>query len=90
MQVTGLALPYGLPRLLRQMTKNRVISKAFPAPPINGPHQSATSALPDNAWHITNTLLPCGESLPSVLYAMGTLCRVVPDSRAKEGTIAIC
>ena len=47
--VTGLALPYGLPKLLRQITKNLVVSNALPEPPINGPHQSATSALPDKA-----------------------------------------
>src|SRR5256885_3845988 len=44
--VTGLALPYGLPRVFRQTTKNLVVSKAWPWPPKSGPHQSATSALP--------------------------------------------
>ena len=70
--------------------KNLVISKARPAPPINGPHQSATSALPDRAWHMTKTLSPFRDSFPRVLYATGTLRRVVSDSRVKDGTMAMC
>lgn len=88
--VTGLALPYGLPKLLRQTIKNLVMSKALPEPPIKGPHQSATSALPDRAWHMTRALSPFGDSLPRELYAIGTLRRVTPDSRVNEGTIAMC
>ena len=65
--VTGLALPYGLPKLFKQTMKNLVISKARPEPPINGPHQSATSALPDRAWHITRALSPLAESFPRVV-----------------------
>lgn len=65
--VTALALPYGLPRLLRQMTKNRVVSKAWPGPPRRGPHQSLTSALPLRAWQITKALLPSGDSFPLVV-----------------------
>lgn len=90
MFVTGLAVPYGLPKLFRQTMKNLVTSKARPAPPIKGPHQSLTSALPDNAWHMTIALSPFSESFPRVLYATGTLCKMTPDSRVKEGTIANC
>lgn len=86
--VTGLALPYGLPRLFRQIMKNLVTSKARPGPPINGPHQSATSALPLRAWHMTRALSLFSESWPRVVYATGTFLRVTPDSRVKEGTMA--
>lgn len=86
--VTGLALPYGLPKLLMHTTKNLDISKAFPAPPSIGPHQSPTSALPVRAWHMTMALSPAGESMPYVLYATGTLRRTAPDSRANSGMMA--
>lgn len=49
LHVTGLALPYGLPKLFIHITKNLEISKARPGPPSNGPHQSLTSALPVKA-----------------------------------------
>lgn len=89
LHVTGLALPYGLPRLFMQMTKNLEISNARPGPPRRGPHQSLTSALPVNAWHITIALSRSGESSPLVLYASGTLRIVTPDSNVKEGMIAM-
>jgi hypothetical protein len=89
LHVTGLALPYGLPRLFMQITKNLDISNARPGPPSRGPHQSLTSALPVKAWHMTIALSRFGESFPLVLYARGTLCNVTPDSRVKEGMIAI-
>ena len=47
--VTGLAVPYGLPKLFMHITKNLETSKALPGPPIKGPHQSLTSALPESA-----------------------------------------
>ncbi len=89
LQVTGLALPYGLPRLFKQITKNLVKSNALPGPPIKGPHQSLTSALPVKAWQITIALSPFGDSLPRVLYAIGTLCRMTPDSRVNDGMTAM-
>lgn len=89
LDVTGLALPYGLPRLFMQMTKNLEISNARPGPPSRGPHQSLTSALPVKAWHITIALSPFGESFPLVLYASGMLCKVTPDSRVNDGIMAI-
>jgi len=89
LHVTGLALPYGLPRLFIQMTKNLDISNARPGPPRRGPHQSLTSALPVRAWHITIALSRFGESLPLVLYARGTLCNVTPDSNVKDEMMAI-
>lgn len=88
--VTGLALPYGLPRLFMQITKNLEISKALPGPPSSGPHQSLTSALPVNAWQMTITLSRFGDNVPLVLYANGALYNVSPDSRVKDGTMAIC
>lgn len=71
--VTGLAVPYGLPKLFMHMIKNLEISKALPVPPNSGPHQSPTSALPVNAWQITMALSLFGDNLPFVLYASGTL-----------------
>jgi hypothetical protein len=88
--VTGLALPYGLPRLFMHTTKNLEMSNDRPGPPSNGPHQSLTSALPVNAWQITIALSPFGDSSPLVLYANGTLYSVTPDSRVNSGIIAIC
>ena len=90
MLVTGLALPYGLPRLFKHTMKNLVMSNAFPDPPISGPHQSATSALPERAWHMTKALSPFGDNVPRVVYATGTLCNSTPDSRVNEGTMAMC
>lgn len=87
--VTELAVPYGLPKLLRHKMKNLVKSNARPVGPIRGPHQSLTSALPVKAWHMTMALSPVGESLPRVVYDTGTLWSVTPDSRVKSGTIAI-
>jgi len=89
LHVTGLALPYGLPRLFMHMTKNREISKARPGPPSSGPHQSLTSALPVRAWQITMALSRFGDSVPLVLYASGALYRVTPDSRVKDGIMAM-
>lgn len=88
--VTGLAVPYGLPRLFMQTTKKRDRSKALPSPPSSGPHQSLTSALPVKAWQITIALSPLGDSLPLVVYATGTFWSLTPDSRVKEGMTAIC
>lgn len=88
--VTELALPYGLPKLLRHTMKNLVKSKARPVAPIKGPHQSLTSALPVKAWHMTMALSPVCDSLPRVVYDTGTFRRVTPDSRVKFGIIAIC
>ena len=87
---TELALPYGLPKLLRHTIKNLVTSKARPRPPISGPHQSLTSALPVKAWQMTRALSAREESFPRVVYATGTFRRVTPDSRVKAGMIAIC
>jgi hypothetical protein len=87
--VTGLALPYGLPKLLRQTTKNLDMSNALPEPPSSGPHQSLTSALPVKAWQITMTLSQLALSLPRWLYATGTLRKVTPDSSVKEGMMAM-
>ena len=89
LHVTGLALPYGLPRLFMQMTKNLEISNARPGPPSKGPHQLLTSALPVKAWHITIALSRFGESFPLVLYASGTLCKVTPDSSVNDGIVAM-
>jgi hypothetical protein len=86
--VTGLALPYGLPRLFMHTTKNRDVSKAFPGPPSSGPHQSPTSALPVSAWHITMALSPPGASVPYVLYATETLWSTAPDSSVTWGMMA--
>jgi hypothetical protein len=88
--VTGLAVPYGLPRLFMHTTKKRDVSKARPGPPSKGPHQSPTSALPVRAWQMTMTLSASGERVPLVVYATGTLERVTPDSRVKDGITAIC
>lgn len=71
--VTGLAVPYGLPREFMQTMKNLDVSKALPGPPSSGPHQSDTSALPVRAWQITIQLSRSGDSLPLVVYATGTL-----------------
>ena len=67
LRVTGLALPYGLPKLLRHITKNLEVSNARPFPPKSGPHQSPTSALPVRAWHMTMTLSLFCESFPFVM-----------------------
>lgn len=72
-----------------QTTKKRETSKARPLPPSSGPHQSLTSALPVSAWQITMALSPSGDNLPLVVYATETFCRVTPDSRVKDGMIAI-
>lgn len=87
--VTGLALPYGLPKLFMQITKNLEMSNALPGPPNKGPHQSLTSALPVKAWHMTIALSRFGESFPRVLYASGTFSSVTPDSSMKEGIMAM-
>lgn len=71
------------------ITKNLEISKALPGPPRRGPHQSLTSALPVKAWHITIALSRLGDNFPLVLYANGILCKVSPDSKVKDGIIAI-
>ncbi|KAK3994847.1 transcription factor/nuclear export subunit protein 2-domain-containing protein [Cladorrhinum sp. PSN332] len=65
--VTGLAVPYGLPRLFMQTMKKREVSKARPGPPRRGPHQSLTSALPVRAWQITMALSPSGLRAPLVV-----------------------
>lgn len=88
--VTGLAVPYGLPRLFMQTMKKREVSNALPGPPRRGPHQSLTSALPVRAWQMTMALSPLALSFPRVVYATGTFLRVTPDSRVKEGIMAIC
>lgn len=88
--VTGLAVPYGLPKLFMQTMKKRVSSNACPGPPSKGPHQSLTSALPVNAWQITMALSRPGESCPLVVYATGTLYNVIPDSRVNSGITANC
>lgn len=90
MAVTGLAVPYGLPRLFMQTMKNLDVSKTRPGPPNKGPHQSLTSALPVRAWQMTIALSAFGERMPRVVYATGTLRSVVPDSRVNSGIIAIC
>lgn len=86
--VTGLAVPYGLPRLFIQTTKNLSVSNAFPGPR-SGPHQSLTSALPDNAWQMIMTLLAFGDSLPQLMYATGTFLISTPDSSVKVGIVMI-
>lgn len=86
--VTGLAVPYGLPRLFMQTMKNLEVSNTRPGPPRSGPHQSLTSALPVRAWQITMALSPLGDSLPLVVYAKGTLLNVTPDSSVKDGIMA--
>lgn len=87
--VTGLAVPYGLPRLFIQTIKNLDISKARPGPPIRGPHQSLTSEEPVNAWQMTIALSLFEDKLPLVVYATGTFFKVTPDSRVKEGIMTI-
>jgi hypothetical protein len=71
-----------------QKMKKRVLSKAFPGP-INGPHQSSTSALPVNAWQMTMTLSPRPLSFPHVLYATGTSFSLYPDSSSNSGIVTI-
>lgn len=88
--VTGLADPYGLPRLFMQTMKNLDVSKTLPGPPSSGPHQSLTSALPVRAWQMTMALSPFVLSFPRVVYATGTLRRVAPDSSLNSGIMAIC
>lgn len=88
--VTGLADPYGLPRLFMQTMKNLEVSKTRPGPPSNGPHQSLTSALPVRAWQMTMALSPFGLSFPRVVYATGTFRSVAPDSSLNSGIMAIC
>lgn len=87
--VTGLAVPYGLPRLFKHTTKNLETSKALPLRPSRGPHQSPTSALPVRAWHMIMALSAPGDKFPRVVYATGTLRRVTPDSKVNSGMIAI-
>lgn len=86
--MTGLALPYGLPKLFMQTTKNLDVSKALPGPPSRGPHQSPTSALPVSAWQMTMALSRPGDRVPYVLYATKTFWRTTPDSSSNSGTIA--
>lgn len=87
--VTGLAVPYGLPKLFMQTTKKRDTSNALPLPPSSGPHQSLTSALPVRAWQMTIALSASGDKFPLVVYATGRFRRVTPDSRVNSGMIAI-
>ncbi len=53
-------------------------------------YQSSTSALPVKAWQMLIALSAAAVSLPHVLYATGTFCRVLPDSRVKDGATNIC
>lgn len=82
--VTGLAVPYGLPRTFMQITKNLSVSKVCPGPR-RGPHQLSMSALPERAWQTTITLSAREERVPNVMYATGTLCISTPESSIKEG-----